>query len=138
MKTFHNICWFTNMPVSREPPPIQFTKHYDPADYPKYDNYDAIEVGRFADLPVDYPGVMGVPITALDKLQDFELLGQTDGHTYKVGPTKRYINLTGHGGAHNPGNSRPMIRGPAEGFYYTADNVSYPLKRKYIRLLIRW
>ena len=46
-------------------------------DYPKYDNYDAIEVGKVADIPVDYDGLMGVPVTFLDKYNpsQFEIVG---------------------------------------------------------------
>ena len=51
-------------------------KKYNPEEYPPYDNYDAIEVGKVADIPKDYDGVMGVPITFLDKYNpdQFEIL----------------------------------------------------------------
>ena len=53
---------------------------YSPEEYPHYDNYDAIEVNKTADIPCNYPGVMGVPITFLDKYnpEQFEILGITD------------------------------------------------------------
>ena len=56
---------------------LVLTKTYNPIDYPKYDNYDAIEVGRVANIPKDYDGVMGVPITFLYKYNpdQFEILG---------------------------------------------------------------
>ena len=52
-----------------------------PAHYPKYDNYDAIEVGNIVDIPVDYDGVMGVPISFLAKYnpEQFEILGSNRG-----------------------------------------------------------
>ena len=52
-------------------------KHYTPEAYPKYDNYDAINVNTYTDIPCDYEGVMGVPITFLDKYnpEQFEILG---------------------------------------------------------------
>ena len=52
-------------------------KRYDPDTYPKYDNYDAIEISKVAEIPMDYDGVMGVPITFLDKFnpEQFEILG---------------------------------------------------------------
>ena len=58
---------------------ILFRK-YNPKDYPKYDNYDAIEVSKVVDIPCDYAGVMGVPITFLDKYNpsQFEILGMDD------------------------------------------------------------
>lgn len=63
--------WYNNVaPVKKEP--ILLTKTYNPVDYPKYDNYDAIEVSKVKDIPYDYDGVMGVPITFLDKWDDEE------------------------------------------------------------------
>ena len=55
-------------------------RKYTPRDYPKYDNYNAINVNRTADIPLDYDGAMGVPITFLDKHNpnQFELLGATE------------------------------------------------------------
>ena len=57
-------------------------KHYTPEEYPKYDSYDAIEVSRTVDIPVDYDGIMGVPITFLDKYSpdQFEILGDSRFH----------------------------------------------------------
>lgn len=51
-------------------------KNYSPEEYPKYDNYDAIEVSKVAEIPCDYEGVMGVPITFLDKYnpEQFEII----------------------------------------------------------------
>ena len=57
-------------------------KTYNEAEYPKYDNYDAIEVARTKDIPMDYDGVMGVPITFLDKYnpEQFEIVGTTESN----------------------------------------------------------
>ncbi len=57
---------------------VKGVKHYTPEEYPHYDNYDAIEVSKTSDIPQDYDGVMGVPITFLDKHipEQFEILGQ--------------------------------------------------------------
>lgn len=66
VKEFGNVRWFTNMIVP-DKEPIKLTKTYSPEKYPKYDNYDAINVDRVADIPKDYYGVMGVPITFLNK-----------------------------------------------------------------------
>lgn len=57
--------------------PLILYKHYSADEYPKYDNYDAIEVSKVADIPCDYEGAMGVPITFLDKYnpEQFEILG---------------------------------------------------------------
>lgn len=59
--------WFTNLDISKRHEELILYKKYTPQDYPKYDNYDAINVDKTADIPCDYDGVMGVPITFLDK-----------------------------------------------------------------------
>lgn len=59
--------WFTNLETHRRHETIDLTCRYTPQHYPKYENYDAIEVGRTQNIPADYDGVMGVPITFLDK-----------------------------------------------------------------------
>ena len=63
--TLGSVCWFTNLPVKRFDENITLVKTYNSKDYPKYDNYNAIDVGKVADIPKDYNGVMGVPITFL-------------------------------------------------------------------------
>ena len=77
IKEFGNVCWFTNMITSKRTESLILTKVYSPESYPTYDNYDAIEVSRVINIPNDYAGVMGVPITFLDKYNpnQFELLG---------------------------------------------------------------
>ena len=59
--------WFTNIEDAKRNLPLDLCKKYNPKDYPKYDNYDAINVDKTSDIPMDYDGVMGVPITFLDK-----------------------------------------------------------------------
>ena len=61
------ISWFTNLEHDHRNRPLDLTQRYDPRYYPKYDNYDAIECSKVMDIPVDYDGVIGVPITFLDK-----------------------------------------------------------------------
>ena len=69
--------WFTNFDISKFREDIPLYKKYSPDLYPRYDNYDAIEVGKTAEIPEDYFGVMGVPITFLDKYNpaQFEIIG---------------------------------------------------------------
>ncbi|MDR3245968.1 MAG: adenine-specific methyltransferase EcoRI family protein [Prevotellaceae bacterium] len=69
--------WFTNLDVTKRHEDIMLYKKYTPEKYPKYDNYDAINVDKTADIPVDYDGAMGVPITFLDKFnpEQFEIVG---------------------------------------------------------------
>ena len=82
IKEFGNVCWFTNMENSKRNEEFIFTKTYNPIDYPKYDNYDAIEVNKIVNIPSDYDGVMGVPITFIYKYNpnDFEILGDSRYH----------------------------------------------------------
>lgn len=69
-------CWFTNMEVSKHREKVQLYKKYDPEKYPKYDNYNAINVDKYTDIPMDYEGVIGVPITFVDKFNpdQFEIV----------------------------------------------------------------
>ena len=69
--------WFTNMDYPQRHEDLVLYKRYSPEEYPKYDNYDAINVDVTTDIPYDYDGVMGVPITFLDKYnpEQFEIIG---------------------------------------------------------------
>lgn len=80
-KSFGNICWFTNISNKKRNTPLDLYKKYSAEEYPKYDNYDAIECGKTADIPMDYDGVIGVPISFLDKYcpEQFEILGMMSG-----------------------------------------------------------
>ncbi|MEE0861210.1 MAG: adenine-specific methyltransferase EcoRI family protein [Paludibacteraceae bacterium] len=73
-------CWFTNLPVAKHNEELILYKHYTEEEYPEYDNYKAINVSTYTDIPCDYDGVMGVPITFLDKYnpQQFEIIWTTD------------------------------------------------------------
>ena len=79
---FGNICWFTNLDIEKRQKKLTLYKKYNPKEYPKYDNYDAIEVSKVADIPYDYVptaesfGGMGVPITFLEKYnpEQFEIV----------------------------------------------------------------
>ena len=58
--SFGNTCWFTNLDIKKRHEELILVKRYTPEAYPKYDNYDAIECQRRADIPCDYPGIIGV------------------------------------------------------------------------------
>ena len=68
--------WFTNLDHKKRHEKLILYKTYNPEEYPKYDNYDAINVDKVTDIPIDYDGVMGVPITFLDKYNpdQFEII----------------------------------------------------------------
>ncbi|WP_418888006.1 adenine-specific methyltransferase EcoRI family protein [Octadecabacter dasysiphoniae] len=73
----NNTCWFTNLDNSKRHEVLPLYKTYDPASYPKYDNFDAIEVSKTNEIPTDYEGLMGVPITFMNKYNpdQFSILG---------------------------------------------------------------
>lgn len=77
-KQVNSIAWFTNLDHQKRHQPLDLYKHYNEEEYPKYDNYDAINVNKTCDIPLDYDGVMGVPITFLDKYcpTQFEIVGE--------------------------------------------------------------
>jgi hypothetical protein len=72
-----NICWYTTFPISKHNEELILFRKYTPESYPKYDNYDAINVDKLCDIPEDYDGVIGVPISFLDKYnpKQFEIIG---------------------------------------------------------------
>ena len=85
--------WWTNIDHRKRHEELQLVQMYNEQDYPRYDNYDAIEVSKTRLIPKDYEGVMGVPITFLDKYNpdQFEILGCTQrGCHDKVPDTRRY------------------------------------------------
>ena len=71
------VTWFTNIDTKKRHEDLPLYKKYSSGEYPKYDNYDAINVDKTSDIPSDYDGVMGVPITFLDKYnpEQFEIIG---------------------------------------------------------------
>ena len=78
-----NICWFTNLDTERRHEDMTIFRTYTPEAYPKYDSYDAIEVSKTADIPCNYDGVMGVPITFMTKHNpdQFEIVGVLNSGT---------------------------------------------------------
>ena len=107
--------WFTNMKHKKRQEELILHRRYKAAEYPEYDNYDAIEVGRTADIPCDHKGIMGVPLTFFDKHcpAQFEIVGVT--------------NLTGLDNGHWNGKHG---RGPVI-------KTNGKLRRVYQRVLIR-
>jgi len=89
--------WFTNLEIKKRHENIILYRHYTPEDYPHYDNFDAIDVGKTEDIPCDYDGVMGVPDTFLEKFNpdQFEIIGLGNGDLAKqAGVTKNYRGRT--------------------------------------------
>lgn len=109
-RSLGNACWFTNLEIAKRHEDLILYKAYNPDDYPSYDNYDAIEVSKVADIPMDYEGAMGVPITFLDKYSpdQFTILGITDRDNNSGLKTRVYTKSD----VKNPGdlNRRGAIR----------------------------
>jgi hypothetical protein len=84
-RSLGNACWFTNLDIAKRHEDLILYKTFSPEEYPEYDNYNAIEVSKVAHIPLDYDGIMGVPITFLDKYnpEQFEILGSD--HEVKQG-----------------------------------------------------
>ena len=80
-----NASWFTNLDIDKRHEDLILYKKYNKEEYPKYDNFDAINVDKTKDIPVDYKGVMGVPITFLDKYNpdQFTIIGLGQGNIYR-------------------------------------------------------
>ena len=78
--SFGNICWFTNLDIKKRHETMILVKRYLSDEYPTYENYDAIEVSKVSDIPCDYEGLMGVPITYLGQHnpEQFEIAGLSD------------------------------------------------------------
>lgn len=152
--------WFTNIDHGRRHEPLalmtmadnlRYSKHKEligKAEYDHYDNYDAIDVPYTDAIPSDYDGVMGVPISWLDKYcpEQFEIVGITSGRDEFIArPTKKYINpiQVNKDGSFSNGskaNTRSTIllkETPKNDIYYTADNADGPLQILYARILIR-
>ncbi|MBQ0073957.1 MAG: adenine-specific methyltransferase EcoRI family protein [Prevotella sp.] len=102
-RSLGNICWYTNLDYKKRHEELILYKTYNNVDYSKYDNYNAINVDRVDDIPCDYNGVMGVPITFLDKYnpEQFTIIGLDRyvkdnphyGHRFLFGGKEKYARI---------------------------------------------
>ena len=139
------IAWFTNLDIQKRHEELDLYKPYLSEEYKKYDNYDAINVDKVTDIPCDYEGVMGVPITFLDKYNpdQFEVIGLGNSRD-NFTPNKDYINPIKvlkdgkcvNGGAINCVLAIRLQQKPIGEIYYTSSDVSI-LTAPYARILIR-
>ena len=139
------IAWYTNLDIKKRHEELILVKKYagHEDEYPKYDNYDAIEVSKVADIPLDYDGAMGVPITFLDKYcpDQFEILGITK--TWFGGASKTYgvqeqVDKNGKTSSVTKLNDGPVLKvdtPPTGKTYYVVDGEYYI--QAYARILIR-
>ena len=114
-RSLGNICWFTNLDIKKRHEELILVKRYDSNAYLHYVNYDAINVDKVADIPCDYAGVMGIPITFMEKYNpdQFEILGTSDNgivpDEYKITPglSKKFVDdyyKAGGKGSYKEGN----------------------------------
>ena len=143
IQKFGNVCWFTNLDHQKRHEELDLYKRYTAEEYPHYDNYDAINVDRVTDIPEDYYGVMGVPITFLDKYnpEQFEIVGISKtwyGMASKVYPNQIQINKSGKQSVVSKLNDGPVLNistPPINQTYYIVDGKYYI--QLYARILIR-
>lgn len=144
------VMWFTNLDIRKRHEELILVKRYNSEDYPKYDNYDAINVNRTADIPYDYDGVMGVPITFMDKYSpdQFEIIGLLQSSTDEQAgiPNIRYYNdfkemrqdgsYTGSKGSKANGN--PVVKGKSKkGNFLFNEGTGEYVHSLYARIAIR-
>ena len=141
---FRNCCWFTNLDHKKRHEELELYKRYTPEEYPRYDNYDAINVDKTADIPEDYYGIMGVPLTFLDKYNpdQFEILGCTEAGNEFC--NKFYTNMYQHMDGESFYNMKsaryaPMVRHTTKPNknYYTVNEVDGYITKTYFRIFIR-
>lgn len=124
-------CWFTNLEVEKHKQDIVLYKKYNKKDYLKYDNYDGIEVSKVQDIPMDYAGAMGVPITFIDKYnpEQFEIIGLGISNSGKEVGVKPYKE------EHKKYRKEIQKRGAVDGDLYMIKNgiVEVPFARILIR-----
>ncbi len=99
-RSFGTMCWMTNLDLPKRHEQLPLYKNYLPSEYPSYDNFDAIEVSAYKDIPVNFDGVMGVPLGFLAKHNpdQFEIVGITKtwfGLASKKYPTQKQIGTDG-------------------------------------------
>ncbi|MDD5222133.1 MAG: adenine-specific methyltransferase EcoRI family protein [Patescibacteria group bacterium] len=126
LKKFGNVGWYTNLDTTKRHEKLTLYKKYNAKEYSKYDNYNAIEVPKVSDIPINHKGVMGVPVTFLDKYNpnQFEILGITDRDSKNKYRTKMYTKEDSP--KYNDLNRRAAIK------------VNNELKPTYARLLIKF
>lgn len=154
MKQFGNIGWYTNLDINKRHEKLPLWKSYSSDEYPTYNNYDAINVNKVSDIPVDYNGIMGVPISFMDvhNPDQFEIvaLGATGDSDALFVPTIRYTGLLRYNTdgtttkAHIACNQCLTLGfdEKPDGIYCKADNTDkylvVPYKRVLIRRIERW
>ncbi len=135
--------WFTNLDFPERHEDLILYKSYNSEEYPAYDNYDAIEVGKTKEIPMDYDGLMGVPITFLDRHNpdQFEIVGVTQswfGTATKTYPRQVQVSTNGDRTEVTKLNDGPALKvdsPPVGKVYYMVGDDCFT--KFYARILIR-
>ncbi len=125
------VVWFTNLDHKKRHEDLILYKRYSPEEYPTYDNYDAINVDKTADIPIDWNGAMGVPITFLDKHnpEQFEIIG------IGIAGLGKSIGVRPFTPEHKRFRREVQKRGAVDGDLYMIENGE--VKVPYRRIIIR-
>jgi hypothetical protein len=142
-QTIGNSAWFTNLDITKRHEELVLYRTYDPEDYPSYDNYDGIEVSEAVNIPKDYPGVMGVPITFLGKHNpdQFEIVGIAKaplGEPSRMYPKQTQVSADGKRSLVTKLNDGPAVKvasPPSSKTYYEVGGEYFV--QLYARILIR-
>ncbi|WP_394958086.1 adenine-specific methyltransferase EcoRI family protein [Scardovia wiggsiae] len=142
--------WWTNLDYRQRHEELILVKKYKPEDYQKYDNYDAIDISFTKDIPCDFVGYMGVPITFMDKYspEQFEIVGLLQSSTDEQAgiPNLRYYNdfkemrqdMTFTGASGGKANGNPVVAGKSKkgNFLFNSETGEY-VHSVYARVLVR-
>ena len=145
------VVWFTNLDIDKRHEELILYKKYNKEEYPTYDNYNAINVDKTNDIPKDYEGVMGVPITFLNRFNpdQFEILGINTSYSDEINheevkPIKKYVNVkqiskTGKISSGNKINDSSTILSTIkpDKTYYLVEGIEGYLTITYARLFIK-
>ena len=142
-RSLGNACWFTNLDISKRDEELILYREYKEDDYARYDNYDAIDIEKVKDIPANFNGVMGVPITFLEKHnpKQFEIFGIAKtwfGAAIKTYPKQTQVDKNGNKKEVSKLNDAPAIKvkkPPNNKTYYIVGKDYY--EATYVRVLIK-
>lgn len=125
------VVWFTNLDISKRHEELILYKKYDPKEYPKYENFNAINVDKTKEIPMDYKGYMGVPITFLNKYspEQFEIIG------LGISNSGLEIGVQPYKAEHKKYRKEVQKRGAVDGDLYML--VNGVVKVPYARIIIK-
>lgn len=141
------VCWYTNLDINKRHEDLILIRKYNPEDFPTYDNYNAINVDKVTEIPYDYDGVIGVPITFIDKYNpdQFEIIGlgcgwngDSDLVVKKYSKNQKQVDKNSTKIVSKLNDGTPLIKSsqqPKKTYYLVDDEGFY--YRTYGRVLIR-